>query len=139
VKRTTALLHVETIAERLRQTGGIFGTPGTLREAVRVRRAWLFGSVAKGSPMPGDVDIMLDIEAVGRLYRRGQAPLDRRTICGLRFPRDSRNEFLRWLRRDMKMVSLHCRDTDDVKLDVMVMIYPRDDWADVTRKRLRAP
>lgn len=128
MKRSTALRHVQTIVQRLRACNGIVEFPGTSPGAICVRRAWLFGSVAKGSDSPNDVDILLETRRAGNSYRwtkgrRFDKIMYRST--GMRLLPATDREFIIWLRRGMKMVSVHDTERECVEIDVKVLIYPR--------------
>jgi len=142
MKLATALKNAALITERLKSVNGLIGTPGTQFEAVRVRRAWLFGSAAKGCAAPNDVDILLEYWACGRQYttqkilhcgtgRRAGAMVDKefRRRHGVSLPMDAEAYALKWLRRHMKRVSLHDYKIDGSLADGKILIYPRNDLA----------
>ena len=129
VKLETAQRYAREIHERVTGVNGLLGTPGCGREAVRIRRIWVFGSTVKGSQAPNDLDILIDLEACGRLFAgsRNQARLDKKALSnyGIRRAVSSRDTCLQWLTAGMKKVSRHCADTEEVEIDVKVEIYPR--------------
>jgi predicted nucleotidyltransferase len=132
MKRSTALRTARAVYERIRACNGIVGTPEADYAALRVKRAWLFGSTAKGSAEPGDVDILLEIMPCGprRCVGRG-AKLGRR--WAERYynqPPNTKDIALRALRRGRKMVRFHDVAVDGELGDIpetKVMIYPRWD------------
>ena len=128
MKRLTALRNLREIERRLHVVNGILATPNCERDAYRVSRVWVFGSVAKGSETPNDVDVMIEGREVGRFHRwcRGRV-LDKRYrhACGMSTAPASRQAFLVWLTKGMKKVSRHCTESDAVELDVKYLIYPR--------------
>ena len=148
MKRETAIRNVQRIADTLHETNGLIGTAGTSYDAVRIKRAWVFGSTAKGKENPNDVDILLDISNAGRRYwtnkdkDRGQrwrygARLDRRArrVFGLIVPMDAEEDAMRRIRDNMKMIRLHRFKHDGNFGDIpqtKVMIYPRNDFAALT-------
>ena len=130
MKRETALRYAREIARRLHEVNGLLATPVCNYEAVRVSRVWVFGSTAKGSENPNDLDVMIELRCmVGRhrTWRQSTIDKDARRRHGIRVARDNRDVFLKWLTKGMRGVSRHCRDTDCVKLDVQTLIYPRYD------------
>ena len=146
MKRETAIRNVQRIADTLHETNGLIGTAGTSYDAVRIKRAWVFGSTAKGSEHPNDVDILLDISNAGRRYwtnkgklhrgcNRYGARLDKYFVKrGLQLPVDAQQEAMRRIRGTMKMVRLHEFHIDGDFGDIpqtKVMIYPRNDFAEL--------
>lgn len=139
MKRATALRMAHTVAARLRAACGLIGTPGTCSEAVRVRRAWLFGSTAKGSLSPNDVDILIEMNPVGRQFTteriaqvfgvRGGARVDKSYYrrYGIELPMDAVHEVRRHLRGHMKMLRLHNYAIDKELALPRILIYPRND------------
>jgi len=130
MKRATALRYAREIASRLHSVNGLLATPLCDREAVRVKRVWVFGSTAKGSQTPNDLDVMIELDCqVGRHRTWRQARFDKRELrsYGIKCAPSSREYFLKWLTRGMRKVSRHCRDSDCVQLDVQTLIYPRYD------------
>lgn len=130
MKLSTALRYAEEIARRLRRVNGLIATPLCDREAVRIRRAWVFGSTIKGSQAPNDLDVLLEIHGVGgaRDWRHGK--LDKRALrsYGYWHAISSTNEALKWISRGMRNVSRHCTDLEGgLDLGPKVMIYPRND------------
>jgi hypothetical protein len=151
MKRQTALRNVGKVSSKLRQLGGIIGTPECSHPAVRVKRAWVFGSTVKGKQEPNDVDILVELEEVGRAqshereddgYRRSN--IERRystaqkskgyAYCGVTWPKSATAEATRFLRAGMKKVSVHdysrSNDFGDIN-ETKVLIYPRNDFADL--------
>ena len=139
MKRATALRMAHTVAARLRAACGLIGTPGTSSEALRVRRAWLFGSTAKGSLSPNDVDILLEMSPVGRRFTtsriakhygvHGGARIDKGYYrrCGIPLPMDATTVGLLHLRGHMKRLSLHNYAIDKELALPRILIYPRND------------
>ena len=66
MKRATALKSLKKIVDRIHAVNGLLATPEASSEAFRIKRAWVFGSTVKGSESPGDLDILIDAESVGR-------------------------------------------------------------------------
>lgn len=141
MKRAVAIKKALKVAEILRSASGLIGTPGTDADAVRVKRAWLFGSTVKGKDEPNDVDILLEYEAVGRRYwcaksRKHKlcgARLDKRGYrsYGYRHPVEAWVEARKFIKGGMTMVRLHNVEIDGNFGDIAetkVMIYPRNDF-----------
>lgn len=139
MKRATAKRMALTIAERLKSAAGVIGTPGSDHEALRVKRAWVFGSTAKGSEHPNDLDIIMEMHECGRRFwqkgavqkrtRPGGARLDRAFFRThrVRMPVSCQQDALRWIRGTMKMVRLHDYGIDGHLADGKIMIYPRNE------------
>lgn len=127
MKRQTALNYSREIARRLHSINGIFATPLCEHEAVRVSRVWVFGSTAKGSQRPNDLDVMFEMKECGRQRSWEQGALDRDYFkrYGIRCAKSSKSEFRKWITKGMKLVSRHDRSEDQVALDVKKLIYPR--------------
>ena len=65
MNRKTALKKCKTVADRIKAVNGIIGTPHANFQALRISRAWLFGSTAKGKENPNDVDILIESKPGG--------------------------------------------------------------------------
>jgi len=130
MKRTTALRYADEIAARVRSVNGLLATPLANREAVRIKRVWVFGSTVKGSPAPNDLDLLIECVEVGRKRTWKQGKLDRQFLHSFRERRAIRatNEAYKWLSKGMKKVSRHCFEAErGIDLSPLVMIYPRND------------
>lgn len=137
MRRATALRAAETIAARVKAHGGLIGTPHADYEAVRIKRVWLFGSTAKGSEAPNDVDILLEYIRCGRhqlcgkwrRYRASNAKLAKRYYrsTGIKTAICAANEALRHLRGALKMVRFHSFDVDGDLAHPRILLYPRND------------
>lgn len=127
MKRTTALRYAREIARRVHAVNGILATPLCGNEAVRISRVWIFGSTAKGSQSPNDLDVLIEIKPCGRHRNWKQGKLDKRyyRYFGVRFCQDSVEYALKWLSKGMKMVSRHTTRSESAVLDVKKLIYPR--------------
>lgn len=130
MRKETALRYAAEITARLRGINGLLATPLCQKEAVRIRRVWVFGSTVKGSEAPNDLDLLLDLWPVGRHRNWKQGKLDRRLAraFGIRLAIDGENEALKWLTKGMRKVSRHSfEDERGLDLSPLVMIYPRND------------
>jgi hypothetical protein len=135
MKRAVAIKKALTVAGNLRKAAGLIGTPGTEFEAVRVKRAWLFGSTVKGKENPNDVDILLEVEEVGRHTRFGKGgrldkDMARRYGRGCGYTVSSTKEAYRFIKGGMTMIRLHNAKWDGEFGDIAetkVLIYPRND------------
>lgn len=139
MKLETALRNANRIAEKLRGLGGIISTPEGSHEAIRIKRAWVFGSTVKGSDSPHDLDVLLDVQVVGayrpskvKAIRGEKAPLgyaktDKRYLrsTGIHTPIDSLKIATISLKKGMKMVSLHQLTIDGKIAFPRKMIYPK--------------
>lgn len=106
-------------------------TPLCESEAARISRIWVFGSTVKGSSAPNDLDLLIEMRAVGRRLNWRQARVDKRYYrsCGIRVAPSCRHTALVWLSKGMRKVSRHLADEEQIPIDVKVMIYPRNDLA----------
>lgn len=129
MKLKTALAHAHEIARRVHAVNGLLATPLCEHEAARIRRIWVFGSTVKGSQNPNDLDILIDVQPVGRRYTAKQSTYDRayRRRYGIRRAPSTENAALIWLTKGMKMVSRHTLASEAADFDVKVLIYPRND------------
>ena len=131
MKRATAIRYSVEVARRLHSINGLLATPICRNEFVKISRVWVFGSTAKGSQNPNDLDLMIEIKECGRHKTWRQSTVDKRyhRSYGIRAAPESRDYALKWLTKGMKLVSRHCTDSDPVVLDVKTMIYPRFELA----------
>lgn len=143
MKLSTSLKNANAVADRIKALSGIIMTPEGSREAVRIKRAWLFGSTAKGKVNPNDTDIILEVIEVGslkltnkwRMYNfKNNAKTDKRKrMYGLSVPIYSYSIALRYLAKNLKMVRIHHIDIDGEYATDRVMIYPRNDLEKIVR------
>lgn len=150
MKRITALKNLVKILQRMHGINGIYNTPMEHDICCKIQRAWLFGSVLKGSKTPNDIDIFIEIvkfdtpkhketksrKKTLRSYARlhgGYRPCrrSRKWRTGKFHDRvDSRESFIIWLRKHIPNISIHIVGNDitfDV-LDDKCLIYPRCDF-----------
>lgn len=140
MKRETALRYAREIANRVHGVGGLIATPQCNREAVRISRMWVFGSTAKGSAAPNDLDLLIELREVGRMRmparRRiavadgmlSDGAIDRDYLrrFGIITSKKSRHQALIWLTAGMKKVSRHCTDSEGcAPFKEQRMIYPK--------------
>lgn len=141
MKRATAERNLKKIIERLHSINGILSTPLHNKDAIKVKRAWLFGSFAKGKDEPNDLDIFVEtksfrrdksyyIDKSGRLKRKYLPDKWYRRTYGMLRPIQSDETLVKWLRKDIRKVSVHFVGGDPVfdKLDKKTLIYPRCDF-----------
>ena len=130
MKLETSIKNALLIANRIKHCNGLIGTPHASHEALRIKRAWLFGSTAKGKQNPNDTDILLECEAVGR-FRFNNAKMEPKSrSSGHRYRLHAMDEGRYYLRGNLKMVRFHDLKIDgnfgDIP-DTKIMIYPRLD------------
>lgn len=152
MKRSSALKNIKKMVDKVRMVNGILSTPLHDSHFVKVKRMWLFGSVAKGSDEPNDIDIFVELAGevnsinLPRVYRGKYAHFlkHKRRYGGLKLdkqsaqwknlrvaaPPRSSETFIKWLRKDMRKISIHVVGHDEIfeKLDTKVMLYPRCDF-----------
>lgn len=61
MKRPAAIRNLNTVIKRLHSINGLLATPMHNHPFIKVRRAWVFGSVAKGKLEPNDVDVFVEL------------------------------------------------------------------------------
>lgn len=130
MKRATALRYAAEIARRVHSVNGLLATPNCSREAMRIRRVWVFGSTVKGAESPNDLDVLIEADEAGRytpwcLGRKLDHEHARR--CGFDSLPSSQHTLLLWLTRGMRNVSRHLTSREAVEIDVKRLIYPRWD------------
>lgn len=153
MKRQTALKNLYKILQRIRSTNGIFATTMDDQPYSRIQRAWVFGSVLKGSESPNDIDIFIqfarynhppaekELKSRRKIFKHymsnrlhgGYRPCKRNN--GWKNHRWHRlvradEEFAIWLRKHIPKVSIHVVGEDRVfdRLDKKCLIYPRCDF-----------
>jgi len=129
MRREIALRYADKIAQRLHSVNGILATPMCGSEAVRFRRVWVFGSTAKGSESPNDLDLLIEADECGRRRSWKQTKYDKeaRRRYGYLEPVSATDEALKWLTKGMKKVSRHIAATEKVEIDVKILLYPRNE------------
>lgn len=150
MKRKTAITNLNKIIEKLHSINGIYCAPLCDNEFVKVKRAWVFGSVAKGSENPNDLDIFIEIYWTPRCEqprRKSQRKMFRNSGQRMKlhggFKADKStlrhsvpsavnelSEFTKWLKRGTAKTSIHFVHSDNVfsHLDCKYLIYPRNDF-----------
>jgi len=139
MKRATAIRNAQQIAERLRSVTGILMTPDGNRESVRIKKAWVFGSTAKGSDQPNDLDVLLECYAYGE-HRHPNNKGSRNKASRVGIAKTNKDYLKRyriivghdalfvmqiWLGVGMKMVRFHDFTIDGNLAHPRKMIYPR--------------
>jgi predicted nucleotidyltransferase len=141
MKHQTAIKNLNIIADKMRRLSGLIGTPDADFEAFKITRAWLFGSVAKGSQSPKDIDILIEGRGVGRRKRTGRfvrinkiegrkylaktATHSKRNSTP--FPLSCRTSACRYLKGHLKGISFHDYEIETGYGDInetKIMIYP---------------
>lgn len=123
--------YVQRIVDRCKSVNGLLATPLCGYEAVRIHQVWVFGSTVKGAQEPNDLDIMVRANVAGRRREWWQGKIDnqfhrRHGVC---VPLNAEREMYKWLSKGMKKVSRHEHKREKgLGIDVMVMIYPRNDF-----------
>jgi predicted nucleotidyltransferase len=144
MKLEAAISKAKIIAERIKQSNGLIGTPECSFEAYRIKRAWLFGSTAKGKDNPNDVDILIEAREAGRpqrTQRNKSYTKDRRfnRACNARIDKQYYRSYgmirgictyktaQSFLRGHLKMVRFHSIEIDGEIAYPRILIYPRMD------------
>lgn len=93
---------------------------------MRVRNIWVFGSTAKGSEAPNDLDLLIQMKECGSRQPWQEVGFDPEYLrsAGIRVARDSRREARMWLSRGMKGVSRHDFESELVKIDIKLRLWP---------------
>ena len=131
MKLKSAINKAHKVAERLKSTHGLIYTPLHEYEAIRVKRAWLFGSTSKLKEEPNDVDILVEMVGIDR-YKygvRGSYIIDKEYLrrYGMRIPKDSMVVASKFLKNRLHHVNVHATDWVSFDPDVKILIYPRND------------
>lgn len=132
MRRSLAIGYAKEIHRRLVEVGGRIPTPRGDREYVKIKRVWVFGSTAKGKANPNDLDIMILKERGGARQSWEAAGFDPEVYRtrGVKTPRSSESESMKWLTAGMRNVSRHDRIGDEVQIDVQYEIYPQYELPD---------
>lgn len=127
MKRERAIRYAREVARRVHAINGLLATPLCLFEAVRIRRIWVFGSTAKGSESPNDLDLLIDLDPCGRriTWRQGRMDKEYYRRYGIKVPQSSEVDALKWLTKGMRQVSRHTTKSEQIEIDVKLEIYPR--------------
>lgn len=127
MKRATALRYCREIAQRVQTVDGVIPTPFGSHQGIRIKRMWIFGSTAKGSESPNDLDLLVDYENHGdrQSWRDVGVDLEYQRRHGVDLVKPSINEALKWLTKGMRKVSRHTTASECVEIDVKKMIYPK--------------
>lgn len=96
---------------------------------MRVLKIWVFGSTAKGSLNPNDLDLLIRMRADGVRQTWREAGVDPEYLrsCGIKAARDPKREAYMWLTRGMRMVSRHDFDVEMIEIDVKLLLWPKMD------------
>lgn len=140
MKLELAERYVQKIVDRCKSVNGILATPLCDNEAIRIHQVWVFGSVVKGSQDPNDLDVMVRWSYGGRYRPYEQGKLDRQRLraYGMWAALSAEKEMFKWLSKGMRKVSRHDYEREKgLDIDVLVMIYPRNDFP-AHMERLRA-
>lgn len=134
MKRETALKNLKKIIDKVKAVNGILSTPKHRNDYIKIKRMWLFGSVAKGKQNPNDIDVFIEVLNDSKRYKLENTDrfLDKEYYrkYGIRRLKASEFYLKKWLRSGMKNVSIHVLGEDEVfdGLDVKYLIYPRNDF-----------
>lgn len=126
MKRATALRYCTEINKRLHEVNGNIPTPRGEFDLVHVSKVWVFGSTAKGSQTPRDLDLLIQLKEAGKRQTAEEVGFDPRYYrsYGMKVPRAARTEALMWLTKGMRGVSRHDYENERIEIHVKVEIYP---------------
>ena len=153
MKRATAIKNLNNIINKVRSVNGIYPTPLCNEEFLKIKRVWVFGSVAKGSDSPNDLDIFIEIlnhseskqpTRKGRQKMYRSAGLRRKLHGGYKMDKSTQNrsvpssvssksELCKWLRAGAQKTSIHFVGEDEIfeTLDCKYLVYPRNDFKEI--------
>jgi hypothetical protein len=118
MKRATAFHHAREIHERLTLCGGLIATPWEW-SGILFSQVWVFGSMAKGAPLPNDLDVLVDCKVWGQFDAKLVRPCwengGRNNSYGYAFTK---------LREGLRMISIHTHEGEEYTVG-KVEIYPR--------------
>lgn len=137
----TAVKNLNMVLRRIRAVNGILATPMHEYDAVKIKRVWLFGSFAKGKAEPNDVDLFVELvrfrsdfvppcTRIGKINGRYLLDKDYYRRHGIIRPKQVYDTLIKWLRKDLRKVSVHIVGDDEIfsQLDTKILIYPRNDF-----------
>lgn len=110
MKRSTALKYCVEIARRLREIDGKLLTPGYSHAFVVFEKVWVFGSTAKGSEAPNDVDILIHFGPSGKFLSVDNGGIVDKAYLrryGIERVHSAEDFSVKWLSKGMKKVSRH--------------------------------
>jgi predicted nucleotidyltransferase len=111
LSRLTAFKYAKTIHERLKSIDGVFlGIDSDFRYEI-VMDAWVFGSMAKGSQNPNDLDILYNYKLLSIREEHGTIGIE--------------DQFFKFITDGLKQVSLHDMDDNCLAKDHKIEIYPK--------------
>lgn len=153
MKRATAIRNLNSIVRKVRDINGIYATPLCTQDFIKIKRIWVFGSVAKGSALPSDLDIFVEVNnslESEQPRRKGRQKIYRTTGHSLRLHGSykmnkssknraipsavsSQSELYKWLIKGTKKTSVHFVDQDETfsSLDCKYLVYPRNDFEEL--------
>lgn len=164
MKRATADKNLKKVIQRIHDVSGIFETPMCSHEYLKIKRVWVFGSFAKGSDSPNDLDVLVELiepnnpmikqrgierKSRRKLFRRSGSSSElelhggfigykKKGSFGIPHVISSKNELCKYLRAGTKNTSIHFTNEEKEllsKLDVKILVYPRNDFTEQTTKR----
>jgi predicted nucleotidyltransferase len=128
MKRSTALKYCLEITKRVHQVNGLIPTPNCQYEGMKVLQIWIFGSTAKGSKTPNDLDLLIDWELHGKCFKypevRKWNSLSKHIGIAVAYP--SQYDANKWITKGMLKISVHD-------------LYMEKELANVPEKRMIYP
>lgn len=127
MRRIVAINRLKKIISRLNDCNGVIETPDCNYAATRIKSAYIFGSVLKGSQTPNDIDIIVEFESVGNFRSVKEIGIfDNRKYrsYGVMVAKRSCENAIISLRKHIPMVRIHDMKIDGDIAYPRVMIFP---------------
>jgi predicted nucleotidyltransferase len=129
MKRTTAIQTIREITHKLFECNGLIETPGCSSAHYKIQELWLFGSTAKGSQTPNDIDLLYIGDSVGPYRRVGTDPsieLDKDYLrrYGIARTKPSNIAAFHLLIGKKKMVRMHSFEVEEDLAHPRILLFP---------------
>jgi len=122
LSRIKAFKYAKTIHERLKSIDGVFlGIDSDFRYKI-VTNVWVFGSMAKGSQNPNDLDILENYVLLSSRLKLFRSWRNDRWI---NIKNQIDNQFSKFIKDGLNQISLHDMDDNCLVKDHKIEIYPK--------------
>lgn len=131
MRREIAIRRALRVADRVREAGGLIPTPRATHEFFEVKKIWLFGSTAKGSESPNDIDLLYEGNYCGARYTSIEGKQLHKFFLGMgvKVPVDSEYAALKIIAKGCGMVRLHDAKIDGEIAYPRIQLYPINELA----------
>lgn len=141
MKYSTAINNLNRIVEKIESINGIYCAPLCYQDFIKIKRVWLFGSVAKGAENPNDLDLFIELYSDKSYRRKGRQRVFRNShrLHGsykpsklsrnraTTSPASATDDLTKWLKKGTLKTSIHFVGDDSIfdTLDCKRLVYPR--------------